>query len=88
MGGSLNRTEPSNIEDIKANPAVMEIFEQAGWLGFLERFQGSDNQLAMEFAQTFDASQARVKRLNTHSLVKSQVWQDKGRDGINISELQ
>jgi hypothetical protein len=64
MGGSVNRSEPSNIEDIKANPTVMEIFEQAGWLGFLEQFQGSDNKLAMKFAQTFDGYQTMVKRLN------------------------
>jgi hypothetical protein len=42
----------------------MRVFEQAGWLGFLERFQGSDHDLALEFAQSFNGRQATVRRLN------------------------
>jgi hypothetical protein len=64
MGGATNRNEPNNIENIRKNPAVMRIFEQAGWLQFLEKFQGFDFDLTMEFAQSFDGKQATVRRLN------------------------
>jgi hypothetical protein len=63
MGGSINRTGPIGIEDIKANPTIMEVFERAGWLGFLERFHDSDTQLAMEFTEAFDGSKATVQQL-------------------------
>jgi len=42
----------------------MRIFEQAGGLQFLEKFQGFDFDLTMEFAQSFDGKQATVRRLN------------------------
>jgi hypothetical protein len=63
MGGAVNRTEPDNIEEIKRNPTTMRIFEQAGWLAFLEQFQGSDHDLVLEFAHNFNGRQTTVRRL-------------------------
>jgi hypothetical protein len=64
MGGAVNRNEPNNVDSIRKHPAVMQIFEQAGWLQFLEKFQGFDLDLTMEFARSFDGSQATVRRLD------------------------
>ena len=64
MGGAVNRNEPNNVDSIRKHPAVMQIFEQAGWLQFLEKFQGFDLDLTMEFAQSFDGSQATMRRLD------------------------
>jgi len=50
MGGATNRNEPNNVDSIRKHPEVMRIFEQAGWLQFLEKFQGFDLDLTMEFA--------------------------------------
>jgi hypothetical protein len=64
MGGAVNRNEPNNVDSIRKHPAVMQIFEQAGWLQFLEKFQGFDLDLTMEFAWSCDGSQATVRRLD------------------------
>jgi hypothetical protein len=60
MGGLFNRINLENIEYIRANPVVMDIFAHVCWIRFLERFQGSNTQLELEFSQTFDGNQAIV----------------------------
>jgi hypothetical protein len=54
MGGAVNRTEPDNIEEIKRNPTSIRVFEQVGWMAFLEQFEGFDHDLILEFAHNFN----------------------------------
>jgi hypothetical protein len=54
MGGAQNHNEPNNIDIIQQIHEAFHIFSQEGCLDFLERFQGSNVSIDIEFAQTFN----------------------------------
>ena len=40
MGGSIVRHEPTMMDAIRQNIEVFRIFEEAGWMTYLERLNG------------------------------------------------
>jgi hypothetical protein len=53
MGGSLNHREPIETLLLEAYENIGEIFQQGGWLEYLNRLQGYDDNVALEFAINF-----------------------------------
>jgi len=47
MGGSIVRHEPAIMDAIRQNIEVFRIFEEAGWMTYLERLNGFNGGMAL-----------------------------------------
>jgi len=55
--------EPSSVREIKKMTEYqgsLALFQESGFLPFLQRFDGFDMAMALEFARTFEEGQAKV----------------------------
>ena len=59
MGGPRIRHESSE-EFLDAFPPVKQLFEQAGWIDYIRRFQGHDNFIALEFSMHYWEGRSEV----------------------------
>ena len=58
------RHEPNSLSFIESSVEFEEtkpLFKKAGWILFLEKFNGYDTEIALQFANTFDGRQAVIK---------------------------
>jgi hypothetical protein len=53
MGGSLNHREPIEMLLLEAYENIRGIFLQGGWMEYLHRLQGYDDNVALEFSINF-----------------------------------
>lgn len=60
MGGTIVRNEPENIEIVKDNLVVWDIFVRRKWDLFLEKFQGCDTLIVLESTKNFDGEKVLV----------------------------
>jgi hypothetical protein len=63
MGGGAVRYEPTNTTQVRRNPEVWKIFQNAGWDVYFERLQGFDADITAEFAQNLDGHSSMVRGL-------------------------
>ena len=62
----LNRHEVSSYEELKSLPefpACKPLFWKAGWRSFFRNLKGYDDDVALEFAQSFDEETTQVGTL-------------------------
>ena len=58
------RHEPNSLSVIESSDEFQEtkpLFEKAGWIPFLEKFNGYDTEIALQFANTFDGLLTVIK---------------------------
>ena len=69
------RHEPDSIESLPSCPEEYKIFRDVGWLEYFQRFKGSDETIAMEFARNLNDHQTQVRglRIKVTKEVVSQV---------------
>jgi hypothetical protein len=53
MGGSIIRHEPETITPLQKNERVYHIFQDEGWVTYLEKLKGFDADIALEFSSEF-----------------------------------
>ena len=61
------RHEPTGLSAIESSDEFREtkpFFERAGWIPFLEKFNGYDTDIALQFASTFDGHRAAIKGIS------------------------
>ena len=59
--GIPSHHEPLDTQELRKNPAVLAIFQAAGWLEFFERLDGFNPEAALQFS---------LNLIETHS----EVW--------------
>ena len=62
----IDRHEPSSrqvLENTHSFQASKSLFAANGWFQFFNRFNGHDDDVSLQFAKTFDGSQAQVGNL-------------------------
>jgi hypothetical protein len=62
-GGSVIRTEPSNMHLFNVEPMVMEVFQRVGCLSFCQNMQRGHPKVARQFALHFDSIKTKVGNL-------------------------
>ena len=73
------RHEPDSLAEIASSVEFRDtkhIFKAAGWMPFLEKFDGYDVEVALQFAKTFDGHRTIIKGLKlviTESLISRAV---------------
>ena len=74
-----SRHEPDSLAEIASLIHFRDtenIFEAIGWMPFLEKFDGYDTKIALQFAKTFDWHRTIIKGLKlviTESLISREV---------------
>lgn len=58
--GLVVRHEPVGIEFFYAYPKSKKRFGKVGWILFLQKFQGYDNEVTKVFARSFDGVKAQI----------------------------
>jgi hypothetical protein len=59
----VSRYEPGRLVASEIHRDCMQILEQKQWLSFFEKFDGFCEEIALEFAQSFDGERATVGNL-------------------------
>ena len=59
-----SRLEPEKFNPIDIHEKCMEIFEKKQWVTFFEKFDGHNDNVSLDFAETFDGETAIVGNLN------------------------
>ena len=54
------RHEPFDTQELRKNPAVLAIFQAAGWLEFFERLDGFNQEAALQFALNLTDTHSEV----------------------------
>ena len=66
MGGARTCRE-SFEEFLDAFPPIKQLFEQAGWIDYIRRFQGHDNDIALEFVMFYREGRSEVAGVVVHA---------------------
>ena len=59
-----SRLEPSKFNPIDIHESCLEIFENKQWVTFFEKFDGHNEQVSLDFAETFDGEGVIVGNLH------------------------
>jgi hypothetical protein len=59
----VSRYEPGKLVTSEIHRDCIQILEQKQWIGFFEKFDGSCEEVALEFAHSFDGERATVGNL-------------------------
>ena len=66
MGGA--RVHHESVEELlDAYPPIKKMFEQAGWIDYIRRFQGHDNDIALEFSMHYREGRSEVAGTVVHA---------------------
>lgn len=68
MGGSLIRNEPTTHTIILQDQICEPKFRQYCWMDYFLKLNGFDNDIALEFSQTFSNGEAMVKGLKVNAI--------------------
>jgi hypothetical protein len=63
-GGSVVRTEPSDMHLFDVEPMIMEVFQRAGFLTFYQNMQSGHHEVAREFDLNLDGTKNKVGTLD------------------------
>ena len=58
--GIPSRHEPLDTQELRKNPAVLAIFQAAGWFEFFERLDGFNREAALQFALNLTETHSEV----------------------------
>ena len=58
--GLIVRSEPVGTKYLEGYPQIREILQQAGWLQFLEKFNGFHKEVTKTFAQSFNGAEVEI----------------------------
>jgi hypothetical protein len=67
-GGSVVRTEPSDMHLFDAEPMVREVFQRVGYLSFCQNMQRGHPEVARKFSLHFDGIKTKVETLSLRYL--------------------
>jgi hypothetical protein len=63
-GGSVVRTEPSDMHLFDVEPLIREVFQRVGCLNFCQNMQRGHPEVAREFSLNFDGTKTKWEPLN------------------------
>jgi hypothetical protein len=63
LGNMVSRYETGRLVTSEIHRDCIQILEQKQWIGFFEKFDGSCEGVALEFAHSFDGERATVGNL-------------------------
>ena len=58
--GLIVRTEPIGVKYMEGYPQVRELLQQAGWLNFIENFDGFHKEITKSFSRSFDGTEVEI----------------------------
>ena len=61
MGRETVRHEPNSMDALQNCPEAYHIFIDAGWIEYFQKLEGSDEAVAIEFAQNLNNNQTQVR---------------------------
>jgi hypothetical protein len=63
-GGSVVRTEPSDMHLFDVEPMIREVFQRVGCLSFCQNMQRGHPEVARQFALNFDGTKTKIGTLD------------------------
>ena len=64
----VSRCEPGKLVTLEIHRDCIQILEQKQWIGFFEKFDGSCEEVALEFSHSFDGKGILLETLPLGSL--------------------
>ena len=58
--GLIVRIELVGVKYLEGYPQVRELLQQAGWLNFIEKFDGFHKEITKSFARSFDGAEVDI----------------------------
>ena len=58
--GLIVRSDPVGTKYLEGYPQIKEMLQQAGWLQFLEKFNGFHKEVTKKFARSFNGAEVEI----------------------------
>lgn len=59
--GLIVRTEPVGVKYMEGYPQLNGMLQKAGWLNFIEKFDGYHKEITKPFARSFDGTKVEIR---------------------------
>ena len=87
--GKLQRKEPNDLLEFLAFPECEQMFQETGWLGFLQCLKGYHTEVALAFARSFDGYEEKIGKMILYVLeysIAELVGMELGGKGLQRKE--